>query len=217
MNSLGAISSVQQDKEQLQNILNQDEYTAYAIKEHGSLREWLKPLFRKIRSWLPDFKMSEGTADLFTLGLIVLLFAIAIFAIYWFSKQMIWQKRIRKKAYLPTGDSSRSYDYYWQQAALLRETSDWREGVRSVFLSLLFYLEEKRSIRVEKWKTNWEYTEELIGKAPSIVPLFQESSLVFERIWYGKEEVTEELFDTMYEQVAQVIGREGDFTHEKAE
>jgi hypothetical protein len=217
MNSVLPTFSVQQDKEQLQNILNQDEYRAYDVKPHTSFGEWLKPLFRKIRSWLPDFHVPEGTTDFLTLGLMILLFGIAIFAIYWFSKQIIRQKRIRSKAYLPTGELSRSYEDYWRQAGALRGTNEWREGVRAVFLSLLFYLEEKRAIRVEKWKTNWEYAQELTGTAHSLVPLFQESSLVFERIWYGKEEVTEEQFTSMYQQVAGVIGREEDLAHERAE
>ncbi|MEW9701191.1 DUF4129 domain-containing protein [Paenibacillus sp. SI8] len=205
------------DKELLEDILNQDEYKAYDVKEHGSLLEWLKPFFRKLWSWLPDFNVSDTAADWVTLIFLVLLIAMAVFAIYWFSRQLIKQKRIRSKAYLPLGELSRSYDYYWGQAAALRGTREWREGVRLVFLSLLFYLEEKRSIRVEKWKTNWEYAEELTGTAPLLLPVFQESSLVFERIWYGKEDVTEEQFVSMYGQVAGVIGNEGGFKHEKAE
>ncbi|MBD0383657.1 DUF4129 domain-containing protein [Paenibacillus sedimenti] len=219
MNSVVPTSSVQHDKEQIQNILNQDEYTSYHPVTNGSFWDWLKPLlqplWRKIRSWLPDFHVSEAASNWLTLGVTVLLIGIAGFAIYWFSKQIIRQKRIRSEAYLPAGELSRSYDYYWQQASEMRRTGEWREGVRSVFLSFLFYLESKRSIRVEKWKTNWEYAEELTGAAPHLAPLFQESSLVFERIWYGKEDVTEEQFASMYEQVAQVIGREGD-SHERA-
>ncbi len=72
-------------------------------------------------------------------------------------------------------------------------------------------------IRVEKWKTNWEYAEELGSSASSLVPLFHDSSVLFERIWYGKEVVTEEQFTSMYEQVARVIGREEGFAHERAE
>ncbi|MGO4276806.1 DUF4129 domain-containing protein, partial [Paenibacillus sp. TAF58] len=112
---------------------------------------------------------------------------------------------------------SRSYRFYWQQADELRRTGYLREGIRSVFLSLLFFMEAKRMIRVEKWKTNWEYAEELGGAASSLVPLFHDSSVLFERIWYGKEVVTEEQFTSMYEQVARVIGREEGAAHERAE
>lgn len=210
-------TSLQDDKEQLKQILNQSEYTAYEVKENSSFWAWLKPLFRKIRSLLPDFQVSDSVTDWLTVGVVVTLLGIAAFAIYWFLKQMIWQKRIRSDAYLPVGEISRSYRFYWQQAAELRGTGDLREGVRAVFLSLLFFMEAKRMIRVEKWKTNWEYAEELGSSASSLVPLFHDSSLLFERIWYGKEVVTEEQFTSMYEQVARVIGREEGFAHERAE
>ena len=210
-------TSLQEDKEQLKQILNQSEYTAYEVKESDSFWAWLKPLFRKIRSLLPGFQVSDSVTDWLTIGVVVLLLGLAAFAIYWFLKQMIWQKRIRSDAYLPVGEISRSYRFYWQQAAELRGNGDWREGVRTVFLSLLFFMEAKRMIRVEKWKTNWEYAEELESSASSLVPLFHDSSLLFERIWYGKEVVTEEQFTSMYEQVARVIGREEGLAHERAE
>lgn len=210
-------SSLQEDKDQLEQILNQSEYTAYEVKENGSIWAWLKPLFRKIQSWLPDFQVSDSVTNWLTVGVVITLLGIAAFAIYWFVKQIIWQKRIRSEAYLPAGEISRSYRFYWQQAAELRGTGDLREGVRSVFLSLLFFMEAKRMIRVEKWKTNWEYAEELGGSASSLVPLFHDSSVLFERIWYGKEVVTEEQFTSMYEQVAVVIRREEGAAHERAE
>ncbi|KRF19471.1 DUF4129 domain-containing protein [Paenibacillus sp. Soil787] len=210
-------TSLQEDKEQLEQILNQSEYTAYEVKENGSIWAWLKPFFRKIKSWLPDFQVSDSVTDWLTIGVVVTLLGIAAFAIYWFVKQIIWQKRIRSDAYLPVGEISRSYRFYWQQAAELRGTGDLREGVRSVFLSFLFFMEAKRMIRVEKWKTNWEYAEELEGSASSLVPLFHDSSVLFERIWYGKEVVTEEQFTSIYEQVAVVIRREEGAAHERAE
>ncbi|MBP1966899.1 DUF4129 domain-containing protein [Paenibacillus aceris] len=209
------ITSLQDDKEQLLDILKQDEYTAYEAQKNGSLWSWLEPVFRKIKSWLPHFEVSDSVTDWLTVGLAILLLGIAAFAIYWFVKQIIWQKRVRSEAYLTQGQVSRSYRYYWQQAADLRGAGDWREGVRSVFLSLLFYMEDARLIRVEKWKTNWEYAEELTGTASSLVPLFQDSSLLFERIWYGKEAVTEQQFTWLYEQVARVIGRKGESANDK--
>ncbi|NQX71096.1 DUF4129 domain-containing protein [Paenibacillus alba] len=210
-------ASLQEDKEQLKKILEQKEYKAYELKDHESFWSWLKPLFRKLRSLLPDFEVSDTVTDWLTIGVMIVLLGIAAFAIYWFVKQLIWQQRAKAETFLPEGEISRSYLYYWQQAADLREMGDWREGVRSVFLSLLFFLEAERMIRVEKWKTNWEYAEELKGSASLLIPLFEESSLLFDRIWYGKELVTEQQFIWMYEQIARVIDRKEGLIHERAE
>ncbi|MDD9272202.1 DUF4129 domain-containing protein [Paenibacillus sp. GCM10023248] len=209
MTKTGFVLSVQDDKEQLLQILQKDEYTAYEAKQNGSIWTWLEPLLRKIKSWLPDFKMSDSVTDWLTVGVAIVLLGVAGFAIYWFMKQIVRQKRIRSQAFLPEGEISRSYRFYWEQSAGLRNEGAWREGVRAVFLSLLFYMEDARMIRVEKWKTNWEYAEELERSASSLVPLFQESSLLFERIWYGQEAVSEGQFAWLYEQVAGVIGGKG--------
>lgn len=218
MTRSGFVISWQDDKEQLQQILEKEEYTAYETRKDGSIWAWLEPVWRKIKSWLPDFKVSDSVTDWMTAGVAILLIGLVGFAIYWFVKQIVWQKRIRSETYLPEGEISRSYRYYWEQATELRAAEAWREGVRAVFLSLLFYMEDARMIRVEKWKTNWEYAEELERSASSLVPLFHESSLLFERIWYGKESVTEGQFTWLYEQVARVIGRKGGFTDaERAE
>jgi hypothetical protein len=93
--------------------------------------------------------------------LLAILLVLIALAIYWFSKQIVRQRHIRLSSFLPEGEIIRSYSYYGQQAAAFGEAGDWREGVRSVFLTLLFYLESQKRIRVESWKTNWEYAAEL--------------------------------------------------------
>ncbi|UJF32580.1 DUF4129 domain-containing protein [Paenibacillus hexagrammi] len=212
-----SVQQVSEDKEQLSQILQDKEYTVYNQQEHGSIWDWLKPLWHKIRKYLPDIHLPKGSGDFITYAVMIVLLAIAGYGIYWFSKQIIRQKRVRSTAYLPAGELSRSYNEYWRQADASRLTRQWREGVRYTYLSLLFYLEAGKALRVEKWKTNWEYRDELEEKEPSLVPVFQESSLVFDRIWYGKEEVTEEQFTRFYQQIAQVIGREEGLGHERAE
>ncbi|WP_189011841.1 DUF4129 domain-containing protein [Paenibacillus marchantiophytorum] len=217
MSNSSLAASLQEDKEQLKQILEQKEYTAYEIKEHASFWSWLKPLFRKLRSLLPDFKVSDSVTNGLTIAVMIVLLGIAAFAIYWFLKQLIWQKRVKSVTYLPEGEISRSYSYYWKQAEELRGSGHWREGVRSVFLTLLFFMETEHMIRVEKWKTNWEYAEELKASQSLLIPLFEDSSLLFDRIWYGQEAVTEEQFNGIYEQVARAIGRKEGLLHERAE
>jgi hypothetical protein len=205
MNSLQQLS---EDKEMLKAILSRDEYTAYTKKDHSSFWDLLKPVWRKLRSLFPDFHVPKGTGTLLSYGILIIVLALAALAIYWFSKQIIRQGRIRTASYLPEGEISRSYTYYWQQAAEHGGSGAWREGIRFVFLTLLFYLEAQRLLRVETWKTNWEYASELSGSDPDLVRLFQDCSLLFEQIWYGNEETTETVFSSMHERVALVLQKD---------
>lgn len=200
---------VPEDKQRIEEILSRDEYTAYLQGKGGSFWEWLKPVGRWLRSLLPDIKVSEGAGAFMAYGLMTIALLLVAYAIYWFSKQLIRQGRIRDKAYLPEDELNRSYDYYWQEALMLGRTRNWREGVRYGFLALLFYLEDQERIRVEKWKTNWEYAAELSETAPELAGVFQDSSLLFERIWYGKEVVSDADYTTMIRKVGQTIGKEG--------
>jgi hypothetical protein len=200
---------VSESKRRLEEILTKDEYTFYLQAEDKSFWDFLKPIGRWLRSLLPDIHVSEGTGAAMAYGLMVLALLVVIYAIYWFSKQLIRQGRVRRQAaYLPEDATIRSYDYYWSEALRLGNSRMWREGVRCGFLALLFYLEDQERIRVEKWKTNWEYASELNDSAPSLAPVFEESSLLFERIWYGNEAVTEADYTTMVGRVAHVVEKE---------
>jgi hypothetical protein len=198
---------LQEDKERLQQILSQKEYMAYRQGGQSSSWDWLRPIWNKIKSLFPHVEISHGIGTGLAYGIVIAAIAVAAFAIYWFSRQLIRQKRLKDAAYLPEKGAIRSYGYYWREAAELATSKLWREGVRFVFLTLLFCLEERGRIRVEKWKTNWEYASELAETEPSLSGVFRDCSLLFERIWYGKEEVTESDFTGMYERVAQVVGK----------
>lgn len=212
MNSL----PLPEDKEKLKAILSKDEYTAYMQKDHAAWWDLLRPLWRKLRSMLPDWNMPQGTGTLLSYGLIAIVLVLIALAIYWFSKQILRQGRIHTKSFLPVGEISRSYSYYWQQAAEYSESGNWREGVRSVFLTLLFYLEARKQIRVEPWKTNWEYAAELADSDPAFIRLFTDCSLLFEQIWYGNVETTHKAFASIYDRVALLLEKEAEIRHEKA-
>jgi len=65
-------------------------------------------------------------------------------------------------------------------------------AVRLYYLALLKELSIKNHIRWKKDKTNGEYIRELSGS--SIFTTFRDITLIFERIWYGTVELTEDDF-----------------------
>ena len=72
---------------------------------------------------------------------------------------------------------------------------DYPMAVRLYYLAVLKELSVKNHIRWKRDKTNGEYLRELAGS-----PLFgtvQEVTLAFERVWYGKVELTRSDFDQL--------------------
>jgi len=204
MSSPGATSD---DKQQLLDILQQDEYTVYHHEHGSSSWGWLGKLLEKIASWFPDLHFADGSGQIGSYIVLLVVLALAGYGIYWFSRQWVGHRRYRKTALWRPEEPSRSYEDYWRQAAELATAGAWREGLRQVYLALLFYLEAQGRLRVEMWKTNWEYAAEL-ANAPE-VPLFRESSLLFDRVWYGHEEATEERFLALQGQVGGLLGKGG--------
>jgi len=203
-----------EDKNILRDILSQDEYTDYYRESEGGFWEWLKPAYRWLKGFFPDFDApSQGVVSLFTYMLIAILIGLLIWAIYWFVQQLVRKNKVKLHAYLPVDGLIQSHSYYWKQATEYAAEEEWREGVRAVFLSLVFYLDEQERIKVEKWKTNWEYASELADSDITLVSLFHDCSVLFERTWYGNEAVMQEQFQSMYSRVEQVIGKGDSFQH----
>lgn len=65
-------------------------------------------------------------------------------------------------------------------------------AVRLYYLAVLKEFALKKHIRWKREKTNGTYLRELAGS--SLAPIFREATLVFERVWYGKVELTREDF-----------------------
>jgi hypothetical protein len=207
-----------EDKDVLKEILSQDEYTDYHHASGGGFWDWLDPVFRWVKGLFPNFDApSDGVVSLFTYALITVLLVLLSLAIYWFVKQLVRQDRARVHTYLPVDGIIQSYSYYWKMASEFDALGDWREGVRAVFLSLVFYLDDQQRIKVERWKTNWEYASELAHSDITLVSLFHDCSILFERAWYGNEAVDQDEFHAIYARVEQVIGKGDSFQNAKVE
>lgn len=69
---------------------------------------------------------------------------------------------------------------------------DYRKAVRIYFIFILRGLSEKQLINWEKEKTNFAYLMEI--RKSKYYKQFDESVMLFELVWYGKREVTEEIY-----------------------
>jgi hypothetical protein len=72
---------------------------------------------------------------------------------------------------------------------------DYPMAVRLYYLSMLKELSVRNYILWKRDKTNGAYLRELAGSP--LFPTVQEVTLVFERVWYGKVELTRTDFDQL--------------------
>lgn len=69
--------------------------------------------------------------------------------------------------------------------------NDFRLAVRIYYLAIIKELSLKDLIRWKKDKTNREYLNEVVSRKPEIYQDFRETTLAYEKVWYGDIIITE--------------------------
>ena len=87
---------------------------------------------------------------------------------------------------------------------------DLRLAMRAFYLASLAHLAAKNLVTLAKFKSNRDYEQELRRRGhalPELPPLFSENVSVFDRVWYGMHEATEELVNRFIVRVERLCGR----------
>lgn len=78
------------------------------------------------------------------------------------------------------------------------DKGDLRLALRAMHLAGLSYLNGRRLVTVQRWKTSMEYAEEVRRRgrsSPDLGGAFQRNVRIFEAGWYGRHEVRREVLD----------------------
>jgi len=86
------------------------------------------------------------------------------------------------------------------------QKGDYRQAIRYLYLSLLFYLDKAGLLTYHAGKTNGEILSEVYGSTDNEAELFASLTLSFERKWYGMEESSVADFQQCEEAVDRLIG-----------
>jgi len=184
------------DKQRLGEILSRDEYTRYLKEQQSSPHKgWLESLWDWLIGLFPSVNWPEGAAKVGAYALLGAVLIVLCAAIYWFSRQIVFQGNAQRlKTPVGLSEMALTFEQYAKMAKEAHAEGRIRESIRCSYLSLLFYMEQEGWIRIEKWKTDWDYRDELERNRANAVPHFQRSALLFERVWYGHEPADEDSF-----------------------
>jgi hypothetical protein len=75
------------------------------------------------------------------------------------------------------------------------ERGELRLAMRAFYLASLAHLSERNLLTLARFKSNRDYERELLRRShalPEVARLFSENVSVFDGIWYGLHEVTDE-------------------------
>lgn len=199
----GAIFTLQ-DVQLVQDILAHPEF------------QWVEPRVVDTPDWLQKiFDIIDGVRDqLFLFGLNMLMYgripltiaAVAIFliSIYFIARSL--ERNLVRDVELAVGDNAElllSSTGAMKQAQALSIQGDYRTAIRYLYLSSLLTLDEQGFLRYDRSRTNREYLSSVAAR-PSLVAALQNVIELFDRVWYGFEDVDERTYQAYVLQVEQL-------------
>ncbi|QJC51055.1 DUF4129 domain-containing protein [Paenibacillus albicereus] len=197
------------EREQLEEILSREEYSAYRKEPGFSLWDWIvEKLGKLLAAIFPDLKPGPGTVSFLSVLIVIALAAFLGWMVWLLTRRFGPRGRLRPGAWMEPGEDSRSWRHYARLGEGFAAQREWRDGVRAVFLAFLFRLEERGELRVEAWKTNREYLDELAAAGSPHAPELRTAMSLFERIWYGRMEAEQAPYDELKALLDKADGRE---------
>ena len=196
------------DKEHLQEILQRDEF--HALQDNGpglweKVIDFLIDLISKLFSWS---EVPAGAATTASTVVLIVGACLLIAVIFWLFRRMVWEQK-RQSPLFVHGEKIRTHADYLREAKECAARGDWRAGERSLFLALLVYMQKQSWIRIEQWKTNWEYAAEIELNQPQAEGQFRRFARAFEQAWYGQVEVDQSGYAERIRELEQIFGKEG--------
>lgn len=191
--------TIQEDREKLEQILSRDEFTAYLQEEgRNPIMEWLARAWQKLLDLFPEVSAPPGTSKVLAYVFVGILFVILAGAIVWLIRSMLVQRRdMRRGVFLSDGELEQTSDALLRDAERFALDGNYAEAVRCRFLALILVMDERGWVRAEKWKTNYEYRDELGDRQPQAVAAFSEAARLYERVYYGRGAAGEQEYKRM--------------------
>lgn len=180
------------------------------------VRKWLGETWQALTGWLEKLfrgRTRTGTPGKFSFsseGLIYLLIA-AVVIIIGVLAYFLWRTRSRSTsaemeatpaAPLPdlekddvAGDEL-PVDGWAKLALELLERGELRLAMRAFYLSSLAHLAGRNLVSIARFKSNRDYERELLRRShalPELAQFFSDNVRVFDRVWYGRHEIDDEL------------------------
>jgi len=90
----------------------------------------------------------------------------------------------------------------------LAQQGDWQLALRAVYLAMLAFLANQQLLTLARHKSNADYIVELQRRShalPGLQPCFVATVGIFDRIWYGRHPVSDELFARMRQNLQRII------------
>ncbi|MGD7052234.1 DUF4129 domain-containing protein [Sutcliffiella horikoshii] len=181
-------------REQLEEILDQQEYQVYYADTRNTLQIW----WDEFKAWLadllsrlfPSMENTSGTAgNIMILVIILVIVILGAFVITYLAKNNSFGRNKKNKPFQSGVELDWSFQQHVNEAEKFEEVGDFSLATRHLFLGLLLNFHERQWLEAKIWKTNWEYYDELRREQKELAEFFFDFALLFDRATYGKQKI----------------------------
>lgn len=146
--------------------------------------DWLNNLF-------PSYQASQGGGTMITLVLVIAGLAALLIVLFLVSRKVYNNRKMAgQKPLQNLAQKDWSYSEHLSESERQEDAENYSLAVRHLFLALLLFFHEKEWLVARKWKTNWEYYEELKKVNKDWAEQFYSLALKFDEAAYGEREIT---------------------------
>ena len=190
-----------QDVEPLKEILARPEFQSE--EEAIQPPNWLAELYNRFLNFLD--RILFGTVNTVYQGRdLLMVAAVLVFLLALFFVSRSLSRSLAQEAEL-TAEDAESDEMLTSKGALKRAESlstqgDYRNAVRYLYLSSLLVLDEQGLLRYDRSRTNREYLRSVSSK-PELAKPLRDVIDVFDRVWYGFEDVDEQTYQSYVKHV----------------
>ncbi|TYS70368.1 DUF4129 domain-containing protein [Sutcliffiella horikoshii] len=181
-------------REQIEEILDQQEYQAFNNDSRNTLQIW----WDELKAWLADllsrlFPSMENTSGTAGNILIFVIILVIVLLAAWIITYLVSSNRNRRNKVTKPFQSGEELDWSFHQhvaeAKKYEDVEDYSLATRHLFLGLLLNFHERNWLVAKIWKTNWEYYDELRREQRELAEFFFNFALLFDRGTYGKQKI----------------------------
>jgi len=195
----------QEMREELDSILSKAEYQAY----YQDNRSLLQRLWDSFRDWLLEIlsyfdinlEPSSQVANIVVLTIVFIIAILLLVLVLFLIKRIIKRRALKSKNIFLSDEADWTYQQHMDEAIRYQSEQQFELATRHTFLAFLLFLQEYDLLEIKRWKTNWEYANELASNEPTLVSKYQTTAHFFEKVTYGDEPVSEGQFQQYFENI----------------
>lgn len=182
---------IERAKEEIQDILDTQEYQTYYDDNRNFLAVWWDRFTHWLEDILSNLLPSSASSSGLTSVVIFMVVAAVIVLIGLVVFFLVRKTRRRQSPHdsLPLEylkEADWSYSRHLKEAQNEEMDENYTGAIRHLFLALLLYFHEKEWLRAGNWKTNGEYVAELREVNQQYATIFYHLAITFEEVVYGK-------------------------------